>query len=148
MKPSSSGLSPREVSLLVSIRDGKRTGKEISEKLGMSTSVSISSLKHATYLRRVLSEYSHMRLERILSLSTLDVLSCLAASPGQTRADILFTTGISPRTLQTVLKRLREIGIVRVKTRGVYELSDRFAPFGELGREVDENLKRRDATRC
>src|SRR4030067_282581 len=171
MKPSSSGLSPREVSLLVSIRDGKRTGKEISqnlgvsspeltrmvksltskglvvsERLGMSTSVSISRLKHSTHLRRVLSEYSHMRLERILSLSTLDVLSCLAASPGQTRADILSTTGISPRTLQTVLKRLRGCGIVRVKTRGVYELSDRFAPFGEFAQEFDEYSNQRNAT--
>jgi DNA-binding MarR family transcriptional regulator len=158
------------MSVLVSIREGRRSMKDIahdqsisspeltrlvksltskglvvSERLGMSRWVSISNLKHATHLRRVLGEYNHMKLDRILSLTTLDVISSLAATPGQTRTDIVSNTGISPRTLQTALKHLRELGVVRVKTRGVYELSDRFAPFGEFAREFDEYSNQRKA---
>lgn len=136
-------ISSPELTRLVKSLTSK--GLVVSERLGISRCVSISNLKHATHLRRVLGEYSHMKLDRILSLTTLDVISSLAASPGQTRTGIVSTTGISPRTLQTALKRLRELGVVRVKTRGVYELSDRFAPFGEFAREFDEYSNQRKA---
>ena len=136
-------ISSPELTRLVKSLTSK--GLVVSERLGMSRWVSISNLKHATHLRRVLGEYSHMKLDRILSLTTLDVISSLAATPGQTRTDIVSNTGISPRTLQTALKRLRELGVVRVKTRGVYELSDRFAPFGEFAREFDEFSNQRKA---
>jgi DNA-binding MarR family transcriptional regulator len=170
MKQESFGLSPREVSVLISIREGQRTRKNIAHDLGvsppeltrlvkslkskglvvvqrqgMSSSVSISDLKHASRLMRILSEFSHMRLERILSLTTLDVLSCLAVSPGSTRGDIMSSSGVSARTLQTTLKRLRELGVVRVRAGGVYEISDRFEPFAEFAREFDEYSNQRMA---
>jgi len=163
MKQGLSGLTPREVSVLISVRDGQLTMKGIAQKLnvsqpeltrlvrslrakglvvverqGMSSSVSISDQKHASRLRRILDEFGHMRLERILSLTSLDVLSALAASPGSSRNDIVFSSYVSARSLHTALKNLRELGVVQARVRGAYQISDRFEPFVDFVREFDD----------
>jgi len=163
-------LSPREVSLLVSIRAGGKTRKVIAQEVvasppeltrlvkslqskgfvtvqrhGMSTSVSFSETKHATRLRMALNEFNHMKLEGILSLASLDVLSALAARTCATRKDTVSSSGISARTLHTALKRLQEVGIVRRRSRGVYEISDRFEPLADFAREFDEYSNHRMA---
>jgi len=115
------------------------------QRHGMSSSISLSDMKHASKLRRILDEFSHMKLERILSLASLEVLSCLATSPGSTRSEIISFSGVSARTLQTALKRLRDIGVVRSATRGFYKISDRFELFADFAREFDEYSNHRMA---
>ena len=164
-------VSPREMSVLTMLLGEPRSRREIAQSLGvsqpeltrllksvkskgfvviqrqgMSSSVSLSDLRHASLLRRILDEYSHMRLDRILSLTSFEVLSYLAATAGGTRSDIISSTGVSARALQSALKRLRELGIVRVRTRGEYELSDRFTPIGEFLREFHAYSNQRKAT--
>lgn len=164
------GLSPKEVSILKCIRDGELPRKDIAKTMGVaqseltrlvrsleskgmlvvrkdgiSRSVAFSDMKHALLLRRILNEYSHMRLEGILSLASLRVLASLAVSPVSTRTEMLSSSGVSPRTLQTVLGKFRELGVVRVHVRGVYELSDRFAPFTDFARELSEYSNQKEA---
>jgi len=168
MKRRSFGLSPREISVLISVRGGERPRKSIGLDLGvsspeltrlvksleskgfvavrrhgMSRSVSLSDLKHASQLRRLLDEYGHMNLERILSLASLEVLSCLAARPGSKWAAIVSFSGVSERTLQTVLERLRELGIVRISTNGTYAISERFALIADFVRGLDDYSNQR-----
>jgi len=170
MKRASVGLSPGEVSLLIRVRDGGASRKSIAQALsaspseltrlvkslgskgfivvqkqGISSSISFSEMKHAARLRRILNEFSHMRLERILSLASLDIMACLAVSPGSTRDETMSCAGVSARTLQTALKRLRDLGVVRVRTRGIYEISDRFELFADFAREFDEYSNERMA---
>jgi len=170
MKRGSFGLSPREISVLISVRGGERPRKSIALDLsvsppeltrlvksleskglvavrrhGMSRSVSLSDQKHASQLRRLLDEFGHMSLERILSLASLEVLSCLAARPGSTRDEIVSSSGVSERTLQTVLKRLRELGIVRISTNGTYAISERFVLIADFVRDLDDYSNQRMA---
>lgn len=161
MKNRDAWLSPREIALLRCLGDGGLPRKEVARitgmlqpeltrlvksleskgiisvhKKGISSSIAFSNTKHASILRRVLDEYGHMRLEGILSLASFRVIACLAARPALTREELRVFSGISPRTLQTVLMKLREVGIVRVQGRGVYVLSERFAPLRDFAREM------------
>ncbi len=158
-----SRLTPREVSVLINIREGRRTMRSIAQDLdisqqelsrlvkslrerglvivdrqGMTSLVSFSDQKHASRLRRVLDEFSHMKLEKIVSLASLDVLSALAAYPGSSRTDLMHSSDVSARTLHTTIKRLRELGVVRARARGFHEISDRFQPLAEFVREFDD----------
>lgn len=123
-----------ELTRLVKSLESK--GIVVVHKRGVSSSIAFSETKHASLLRRILNELGHMRLEEVLSLAPLRVIASLAVRPASTRAEILSSSGISPRTLQTVLRRFREVGIVRTYGRGVYELSSRFAPFADFAREL------------
>jgi len=161
MKEEEVGLSPREIALLRCLRDGEQPRREVARALGMSqpeltrlvksleskgivvvrrngmsSSLSFSELKHASVLRRILNEFSHMRLEEVLSLASLRVIASLAIHPASTREEIQLSSGVSPRTIHTVLNRFKAVGIIRVHGRGVYELSDRFVPFAEFAREL------------
>ncbi|MFY9605941.1 MAG: helix-turn-helix domain-containing protein [Thermoplasmata archaeon] len=136
-------VSPPELSRLVKSLRAK--GLVVLDRQGMTSSVSISDQKHASRLRRVLDEFSHMKLETIVSLASLDVLSALAASPGSSRTDLMQASDVSARTLHTTMKRLRELGVVRDRARGVYEISDRFQPLAEFVREFDDYSNQKKA---
>lgn len=164
-------LFPREIALLRCLRDGGLPRKEVAITLGMpqseltrlvrsleskgivevcwngvSSSLFFSEMKHASMLRRILNEYGHMRLEEVLSLASLRVIASLAMQPASTRNEILSSSGVSARTLQTVLSRLRAVGILRAHKRGVYELSDRFLPFADFVRELMSFSNQRKAS--
>jgi DNA-binding MarR family transcriptional regulator len=145
MKSIAQDLDVSQPELTRLVRSLRTKGLAVVERQGMSNSVSISDQKHASRLRRVLNEFSHMRLERILSLTSLDVLSALAASPGSSRSDVMSSSDVSARSLHTALKNLRELGVVRARTRGAYEISDRFEPFVEFVREFDDYANQRKA---
>ncbi len=154
-------LSPAEIALLRHLRDGEQPRKKVAKGLGIppsgltrlvrsleskgilvvhragvSSSIDFSGMKHAWILRRILNEYGHMKLEEVLSLASLRVIVSLAARPASTRPEILSSSRISPRTLQTVLNRLRAVGVLRIRGRGIYELSDRFVLFTDFAREL------------
>jgi DNA-binding MarR family transcriptional regulator len=160
MMSESSGLTPKEVSVLRSIRPGGVPRKDIATALhvsspelsrlvksleskglisvrkeGVSHKVAFSEMRHASRLRRVLDEYGHMRLEKVLSLASLRIITSVAASPGSTRSEIISSSGVSARTLQKTLGELRALGMLRVDGRGIYSISDRFSPFADFARE-------------
>jgi DNA-binding MarR family transcriptional regulator len=164
-------LFPREIALLRCLRDGGLPRKEVAITLGMpqseltrlvrsleskgivevrwngaSSSLFFSEMKHASMLRRILNEYGHMRLEEVLSLASLRVVASLAMQPASTRKEILSSSGVSARTLQTVLSRFRGVGILSAHKRGVYELSDRFLPFADFVRELMSFSNQRKAS--
>ncbi len=170
MNKGQAGLSPKEIALMRSIRDGEVPRREVATMLdvpqpeltrlvkslvskglivvrrrGLSTSLAVSDTKHASILRRILNEYAHMRLEEILSLSSLRVISSLGARPLSTRIEIQSSSQVSPRTIHTVLKRLRAIGVVRTRGRGNYELADRFLLFADFARELASSCNQRQA---
>lgn len=161
MKHGEIGLSPREIALLRHLRDGEQPRKEVAialgippsgltrlvksleskgivvvRKVGMSSSMNFSDMKHASILRRILNEYGHMELEEILSLASLRVIISLATQSPSTRPEMLSSSKVSPRTLQTVLSRLRAVGMLRIRRRGTYELSNRFELFADFAREL------------
>ena len=163
-------LSPAEIALLRHLRDGEQPRKKVAKDLGIppsgltrlvrsleskgilvvhragvSSSMDFSDMKHAWILRRVLNEYGHMKLEEVLSLASLRVIVSLAIQPASTRPEMLSSSGISPRTLQTVLSRLRAVGVLRIRGRGIYELSDRFALFTDFARELVSFSNRKKA---
>ena len=161
MKYGEIGLTPREISLLRRLQDGELSSKKVAmdlgippsgltrlvksleskgivvvRRVGVSSSITFSGMKHASILRRILNEYGHMKLEEVLSLASLHVIVSLATQSASTRPEILSSSRVSPRTLQTVLSRLRAIGVVRIRGRGIYELSERFALFADFAREL------------
>jgi len=160
MTSRSFGLTPKEVAALRSIRPGGASNKEIAaalcvsppglsrlsrsleskglisvRKAGTSHTAILSEMKHALRLRRVLDEHGHMKLERVLSLASLRVITSIAASPGSTRGDIISSSGVSARTLQKVLGDLKALGVLRIGSRGIYSISDRFTPIADFARE-------------
>lgn len=145
MKSIARNLSVSQPELTRLVRSLRTKGLVVVERQGMSNSVYISDQKHASRLRRILNEFSHMRLKGILSLTSLDVLSALAASPESSRSSIMSSSDVSARSLHTALKSLRELGVVRSRTRGAYEISDRFEPFVEFVREFDDYSNQRKA---
>ncbi|HDP97286.1 MAG TPA: hypothetical protein ENN25_06320 [Euryarchaeota archaeon] len=128
------GIPPSGLTRLVKSLESK--GIVTVHKVGVSNSIGFSDRKHATMLRRILNEYDHMKLEEILSLASLRVIVSLATQSTATRPEMLSSSRISPRTLQTVLTKLRAVGILRIRERGIYELSERFTPFGDFAREL------------
>lgn len=170
MNKGQAGLSPKEIALMRSIRDGEVPRREVATMLdvpqpeltrlvkslvskglivvrrrGLSTSLAVSDTKHASILRKLLNEYAHMRLERILSLSSLRVISSLGAQPVSTRIEIQSSSHVSHRTVHTVLKRLRAIGVVQTRSRGYYELANRFLSFADFARELASFSNQRQA---
>jgi DNA-binding MarR family transcriptional regulator len=137
MKSIAQNLNIPQPELTRLVRSLRTKGFVVIERQGMSSFVSISDQKHASRLRRILDEFGHMKLEKILSLTSLDVLSALASSPGSSRSEIMFASCVSTRSIHTALKRLRELGVVRTTARGVYEISERFEPLAEFVREFD-----------
>jgi len=145
MKSIAQGLNIPQPELTRLVRSLRTKGFVVVERQGMSSSVSISNQKHASRLRRVLDEFSHMKLEKILSLTSLEVLSALASSPGSSRSEIMSASCVSARSLHTALKRLRELGVVRTRARRVYEMSERFEPLAEFVREFDDYSNQEEA---
>lgn len=170
MMSRSFGLTPKEVAALRSIRPAGVSNKEIAAALGVSApglsrlsrsleskglisvrrmgasnAVAFSDMKHATRLRRVFDEHGHMRLEKVLSLASLKVIGAVAVAPGATRGEIISSSGVSARTLQTVLSDLRGLGVLRVDGRGVYSIADRFAPIADFAREFNSYANQKAA---
>jgi len=128
------GMPQPELTRLIKSLGSK--GLLVVRRHGISTSMAFSGAKHASVLRRVLDEYSHMRLEEVLTLPTSRVIAARATGPSSTRVGLQAASGLSPMTIHTVLGRLREAGVIRAQRRGEYELADRFAPFAEFAREL------------
>lgn len=100
----------------------------------LSKQVSLSDAKHAQLLKRLLSEFSHMNFERILSGSSIEVLSHITFTPLK-RAKIEEQSGLTAKTVKVALKRLKEFGIVLVKEEFTYILNERFSLLGEFVEE-------------
>ena len=166
-----STLSPTEIKILRQLREGEESLSSIKDKLGLSAqqtsrtlsslrekefvvverkgiakSIWISDMRHAQLLRAILIQYNHMRLETILSMSSLEILMSLSFSSGMTREEIASASQKSRRTVATVLSRLSEFGVVITDRPGVYRISPKFIPFAEFAMEFQRQSNQRAAT--
>jgi len=163
-----STLSPTEIKILRQLREGRESLSSIKDKLGLSAqqvsrtlsslrekefvvverkgiakTIWISDMKHAQLLRAILIQYNHMRLETILSMSSLEILMSMSFSSGMTREEIASSSQKSQRTVATVLSRLREFGMLITDRPGVYRISPRFIPFAEFAMEFQRQSNQR-----
>ena len=166
-----STLSPTEIKILRQLREGGESLSSIKDKLGLSAqqiartlsslrekefivverkgiakTIWISNMRHAQLLRTILIQYDHMRLETILSMSSLEILMSLSFSSGMTREEIASASQKSRRTVATVLSRLREFGMLITDRPGVYRISPRFIPFAEFAMEFQRQSNQRAVT--
>jgi DNA-binding transcriptional ArsR family regulator len=166
-----STLSPTEIKILRQLREGEESLSSIKDKLGLSAqqiartlsslrekefivverkgiakTIWISNMRHAQLLRAILIQYDHMRLETILSMSSLEILMSLSFSSGMTREEIASASQKSRRTVATVLSRLSEFGMVITDRPGVYRISPKFIPFAEFAMEFQRQSNQRAAT--
>ncbi len=92
-----------------------------SQRHGFHTIVQLSQSPMGNELAKLLREVPHMKFERLFLGSRLKMLPLLLDS-GSTTRHISHRTGLSPRTVQTYLGRLKGMGIV-VKNVKKYRLS-------------------------
>jgi DNA-binding MarR family transcriptional regulator len=128
------GLSSQQISRTVSSLREK--GFVLGERKGITKTIWISDMKHAQLLRTILIQYNHMRLEKILSMSSLEILMSISSSSGMTRKEIAFSSQKSQRTVATALSRLREFGMLITDRPGIYRISPRFIQFTEFAMEL------------
>jgi len=119
-----SSLNISHASFSRTLRLLKKKGLMETEKRGVSKRVFFSETKHSTLLKTLLTELEHVKFEDFLSGSSLEILYFLSKSP-LSRKEIVLSTGLSQKTVQTKLKTLREFGIV-FSERGFYRLNERF----------------------
>ncbi len=101
---------------------------------GLTRQVSLSDAKHAQLFKRLLSEFSHMNFEKILTGSSMEVLSHITDAPLK-RKEIEEQSCLTAKTVKVALKRLKEFGVVFVKEGFTYVLNRRFSLLGEFVEE-------------
>jgi DNA-binding transcriptional ArsR family regulator len=136
------GLSPQQISR--PLKSLTKRGLVSVRKNGLSKTVLLSDVKSAQMLRNIVISHGHMNLEKILSLSSLEILGALEFSQGGTLAEIASLSQKSPRTLATVFRQLSEVGILEANPPGTYRISTVFSSFGEFAMELTEGSVRKE----
>jgi len=93
-----------------------------TDKVGLSKLVSLSETKHATLLRKLIIEFSHIRIDRLLSGPSLEVLSAICFLRLKSRRDVAQNSLVSEASAAKALEKMKQAGIVQ-KTGGAYILS-------------------------
>ena len=138
------GASPPELTRLVKALESKRTGRGPQDRdfqldIILGTEARIAAEESAQRVQP--HEAGEGPFTRIPGLSRHPSLPLLV--PRGTRSH---RPPESPaRTIQTTLKGARELGIVTARSRGAYEISDRFGLFADFARELDEYSNQRTA---
>ena len=122
----------------IALRDLKEKGFVDVEKTGISKRVAISSNKHSSLLKTFISEHHYMKLEKVLSGPTLEILLPLAYSKIKL-SEIIKRSGYSERTVRKVMKKLKELGIV-VAENFYYSRAPAFELLYEFVKEFQHYL--------
>lgn len=104
-----------------------------TEKLGLSKNISLSETKHAALWRKLVLEFGHMRLHKLLSGGSLEVLSAIDSQQLANRKQIAENSLISEATAARVVESLRQLGIIQKD--GAYCISARFQILAEFTAE-------------
>lgn len=108
-----------------------RKGLVNVSRRGYSKMVSLSDTVHARLFKRLLAEFGYMNLERILSGSSLEVLSHILDGP-LSRRELVERSCFSDSTVKASLRRLRGVGVVTSRERYRYALNTRFRLLGDF----------------
>lgn len=116
-----------------------------TERNGYSTVVSLSETKHALLWRKLVLEFAHMPLDKILAGVGLEVLATICYLTLRNRKEIAENALVSQRTAAVVLERFKRFGIIQ-KTID-YHMSPRFQTLSEFVIEFRHYLNQKIATR-
>ncbi|NJE26446.1 transcriptional regulator [Thermococcus sp. MV5] len=128
------GLSPCRTSTLVASLE--RKGLVKTEKRGKYKQVSLSDTKPAELFRRVVSDFTHMPLDEILSGKNISLLAVLNDVPLSVY-ELCIKSNLPRSTFYHVIGRLSNYGIIG-KKNGKYFLMDRYRLFHEFAKEFYE----------
>jgi len=126
------------------LRTLEGTGFVTIKKTGLSKIVAISETKHATLWRKLVLEFGHMPLEKLLSGTSLSVLSAICSLTLSNRREIAEAASVSESSAALVLEKLKRVGIVR-KVASAYGVSQRFQALKEFVIEYRRYLNQRIA---
>ena len=115
-----------------------------TEKVGLSKLVSSSETKHATLLRKLIIEFSHMRFDKLLSGPSLEVLSAICFLRLKSRKEIAQNSLVSEASVANALDKMKQAGIVQ-KTGGAHILSSRFQTLKDFVIEFRHYLNQKTA---
>ncbi|MGI0006936.1 MAG: MarR family transcriptional regulator [Nitrosotalea sp.] len=93
-------------------------------KEGLSKTVTLSESKHALLFRDMVLESRHMPYDKILSGSSLEVLSTINSLNPKSRKDIQENSNVSEPSVARTLKKLKQLGLVQ-KKESMYIISSR-----------------------
>ena len=127
------------------IRSLKDKGCLKTERNGYSTVVSLSETKHALLWRKLILEFTHMPLDKILAGAGLEVLASICYLTLRNRKEIAENALVSQRTAAVVLEKFKRFGIVQKTTD--YHTSPRFQTLNEFVIEFRHYLNQKIATR-
>lgn len=123
----------------------KNKGCLKTEKNGYSTVVSLSETKHALLWRKLVLEFAHMPLDKILAGVSLEVLATVCYLTLRNRKEIAENALVSQRIVAVVLERFKRFGIIQKTTE--YHVSPRFQTLSEFVMEFRHYLNQKIATK-
>jgi DNA-binding transcriptional regulator YhcF (GntR family) len=106
----------------IALKDLESKGFVETKKYGISKEMVLSDNKHSLLLKTFISEHYHMKFEKTLSGSTLEVLLPIACSKVKFQG-IVMLSGCSSATVKRTIKKLREFGIVALDKEFYYFIS-------------------------
>jgi len=101
-----------------------------TERSGYSTVVSLSETKHALLWRKLVLEFAHMPLDKILAGVGLEVLATICYLTLRNRKEIAKNALVSQRTAAVVLERFKRFGVIQKTTH--YRVTPRFQTLSEF----------------
>ena len=125
------GLSIYRTSILVASL--KRKGLVRTEKRGKYKIASLSAVKPAELLRKLMSKFDHMPLDEILSGRNLALLAVLTDIPLSAH-ELCIKSNLPRSTFYHVINRLSNYGFIGEKD-GKYFLAERYRLFHEFAKE-------------
>lgn len=133
--------SPTRVS--IALRELEEKGFVEKRKRGVSKRVALSSNKHAVSFKTLLNQYPHIRFEKLLSGSALEVLLPLTFYHKKKLKDIAGASGYSEITVRRALKKLKMHGIVVADRDFHYSMGSFYFWLAEFIRDFQDFINLR-----
>jgi DNA-binding MarR family transcriptional regulator len=133
--------SPTRVS--IALKDLENKGFVEKKKVGISKKVVLSSNRHAVSFKTLLNQYPHIRFERLLSGSALEILLPLAFYHKMKLKDIARLSGCSEVTVRRAIKRLKEFGLVVGDRSFFYSIGSFYFWLAEFVRDFQDFINLR-----
>lgn len=127
-----SGMHPRTASRSSASLRGKGFVELVRE--GPPKKVRLADSKHAQLFRKLTLEHRHMRFDRLLSGSALEVLAAVSWMDLGSRKEIHENSAVSEASVGRVLSRLRRSGMVTKRGQS-YRVPERFRTLADFALE-------------
>lgn len=135
-------LDKSQTRVSIALKDLESKGFVEAKKHGISKEMTLSDNKHSLLLKTFISEHYHMKFEKTLSGSTLEVLLSPACSKVKFQ-DIVALSGCSSATVKRTMKKLREFGIVALDREFYYSTSPHHKLLSDFVKEFQSYINLR-----